>query len=171
MLNIKKSTAYPLIIGVTDENGDFVTGSTISYEIRKSSDNSLITSGSLTSTGNIYTDSISINDNGDYYALYTSPSGYENGKELIRVDSASLTDLDNDLTTIIDKLCKVLGLSQSNYILENPTYDSTGCLLTGRIKIYNNATDADNEVNELAQYDIEATWVDGLLNKYKVTEI
>lgn len=168
---IKQNVAYPLIVAVIDNNGDFVTGLTITYEVRKSSDNSLITSGTLTNTGNIYTDSVTISTTGDYYVLYFSPTDYENGKEILIVNINNIDDIATDLEDIAEKLCKVLGLVQSNYRLTNQIYNSDGCLTSATISIYNSANDTDSQTNPIATYTITATYNStGELIDYKVTE-
>lgn len=162
---VKKSIAYPLIVAVVDTSGDFVTGLTISYEVRKSSDNSLTTSGTLTSTGNIYTDSITISVVGGYYVLYSSPTNYENGKENLIVKTYDIDDIGV-------KLCKVLGLVQSNFRLTDQTYNVDGCLLTAKISIYDNDSDTNSQTNPIAEYTVSATYnTNGELTDYKVTEI
>ena len=168
---IKKSVAYPLLVSVIDNNGDFVIGLIISYEVRKTSDNSLITSGSLTSVGYIYTDSITISELGNFYVLYFSPTNYENGKENLIVRDNTIDDIATDLNSIASNLIKVLGLSQSNYRLTDQVYDSNGCLTSATISIYTNATDTDNETSPIAQYSIIASYNAELqLIDYKVTE-
>ncbi len=83
---IKNQVAY-LETTIIDENGDFVTGLTIAYEIRKSIDNSLVTSGTLTEdSGGIYTTSYTFTSTGEYRVIYNPPATYEHGFENIMVE-------------------------------------------------------------------------------------
>lgn len=168
---IKQNIAYPLIVVLVDNKGNFKTGEIINYEIRKSSDNSLILNGSLTNTGNIYTASILLTDLGNYYVLYFTPSKYENGVELFVVQKSDINDIQDSLDNIADKLCKVLGLVQSNFRITNQVYNTQNCLISAKIAIYNSALDTTNENNPIAEYTVIATYdTNNRLIDYKVTE-
>ena len=52
MANIDKDTTYFLETLVLDSNGDPITSLLVSYKVIRSSDNSLLDSGSLTHIGN-----------------------------------------------------------------------------------------------------------------------
>lgn len=83
-----KDTDYKLDIGVIDRRGDFVTGLTVTYNVRKSSDNSLIASETATEVGSsgIYqTSSLSFSVVDKYRIEYTTPSKYDNVVEEILV--------------------------------------------------------------------------------------
>ena len=172
MTPIKQNNAYPLITVLLDKQGDFQTGETITYEVRKSSDNSLVTSGTLTSTGNIYTDSIVLSDLGEYHILYFTPTKFENGVEKVIVYKSDFNDIQDSLDALAVNLIKVLGLVQSNYRLSDFVYDSNNCLTSGKISIYNTADDTDEDLNPIVEYLINAEY-DSLqrLTDYKVTEI
>ena len=171
-LYAKQSTPYPLIVAVINTDGDYITGLTVTFEVRKSSDNSLIDSGTLIGVGDIYVDTINISILDNYYVLYITPSGYENGEEELIVQANTLDDIDNELEDILDILIKILGLSQSNYRITNQEYSTEGCLTSAVISIYNNATDTENEDNPIAQYQVTAIYnMVGQLIDYKVVEI
>ena len=168
---IKQSTAHPLIVVLLDNKGDYKTGETITYEVRKSSDNSLTTSGTFTSTGDIYTDSISISVLGEFYVLYFTPTKNENGLEHLIVEANTNDDIQDSLDALSTKLCKVLGLVQSNYRLTNQIYNDDGCLISALISIYSDATDTNTETNPIATYTVIASYDTELqLIDYKVTE-
>ena len=168
---IKQSTAHPLIVVLLDNKGDFKTGETITYEVRNSITNTLITSGTLTSTGNIYTDSITISTLGDFYILYFTPTKHENGLETLIVQTSDINDIQDSLDNLATKLIKVLGLSQSNYRLTDQVYDTEGSLTSAKISIYNNASDTNSQTNSIAEYTINATYnINQELIDYKVTE-
>jgi len=171
-LYAKQSTVYPLIVAVLDTQGKYVTSLTVTYEVRRSSNNNLETSGTMTGIGNIYLANITLADLDKYYVLYLTPTGYENGEEELIVESATLTDIDLQLTVLLDKLIKTLGLSQSNYRLTNQTYNEAGCLTSAVISIYSNAADTNAENLPIAQYQVTAVYnVNLQLIDYKVTEI
>jgi len=171
-LYAKQSTVYPLIVAVVDTQGKYVTGLIVNYEVRRSSDNNLEDSGSMTSIGDIYLANITLADLDKYYVLYITPTGYENGEEELFVESATLTDIDSQLEILLDKICRILGLSQSNYRLTNQMYNEAGCLTSAIISIYNNAADTAAENNPIAQYQVTAIYnVDLKLIDYQVVEI
>lgn len=168
---IKQNTSHFLIIAILDGKGDYKTGLTITYEVRKSSDNSLITSGTLTNTGNIYTDTITIADLGEYYILYFTPTKYENGIENLIVQKSDINDIQDSLNNLGIELSKVLGLVQSNFRLNDLVYDENGCLTSGKMAIYSNASDVDSEGFPIATYTISGVYnVATQLTDYKVKE-
>ncbi len=168
---IKQNTAHPLIVVLLDNKGDYKTGETITYEVRNSTTNALVTSGTLTSTGNIYTDSISIATLGEFYVLYFTPTKHENGLEQLIVQKSDINDIQDSLDSLATKLCQVLGLSQSNYRLTNQVYNSNACLTSATISIYNSASDTNSQINPIATYSIVAVYnANNELTDYKVTE-
>ncbi len=168
---IKQTTSHFLIVVLLDNKGDFKSGETITYEVRKSSDNSLTTSGTLTNVGDIYTDTISISVIGEYYVLYFTPTKHENGLETLIVQTSDINDIQDSLNNLATKLSNVLGLSQSNYRLTEQIYDSNGCLTSAKISIYSNASDTNSQTNPIAEYTVTATYnANNELIDYKVTE-
>ena len=168
---IKQSTTHFLVVVLLDNKGDYKTGETITYEVRKSSDNSLTTSGTLTSTGNIYTDTISILVLGEYYVLYFTPTKHENGLEHLIVQQSDINDIDDSLTTLAVNLATVLGLVQHNMRYTDHVYNGDGCLTSAKLKLYNNKSDTDTDINAFATYTITATYdTEAKLTGYKVTE-
>jgi len=85
MIRFKDKAGY-LEVSVVDDNGDFVTGLTITYEVRDISDNSLFASGTLTAAGNIYKAAITFTSVGQYTAIYTTPAGYQNLTEIFTLE-------------------------------------------------------------------------------------
>ena len=154
---------------ITDQNGDFVSGLTVTYEVRKSVDNSLVASGTMTEEGDVYKISISFSVEGQYRALYITPTGYENGTETILVEDAT------DLIALNDKLIRVLGLSQENYKIFNPTYvtkNNQACMTSATIKIYPTPADVDADTNAIAEYTVTATFDNSArMTNYKVKKV
>jgi hypothetical protein len=83
---------------VIDEYGFYVSGLTINYEVRKCSDNNLVTSGVMSGSGVIYTAEVTFTEAGEYRVKYITPTGYEKGFENIVVDSYN--NFKNDLTAL-----------------------------------------------------------------------
>ena len=76
-----------LELSVLDVNGDFISGLTVTYEIRKSSDNSLFASGTMSEISSVYTISAMFIIIGEYRVKYITPIGYEDGFENIYIDN------------------------------------------------------------------------------------
>lgn len=70
---------------VIDEDGNPVTGLTVTYEIRKSIDSSLFDSGTLSESSGTYYKNINFTTVGQYRAIYSPPAGYESGIETVLV--------------------------------------------------------------------------------------
>jgi len=164
-----KNTEYYFELLPTDELGELVSGLTINYNIFKSSDNSLTTSGTMVEVGisGVYQLTYTFTLSGQYRIEYLpTTSDYPKTGETILVEETS------DLSTIENLVRKTLGLTQSNYRLINPVYDGNKNLVSATIKIYNSASDCDNDVSPIASYQVYATFNNiGLMQSYKVTEI
>jgi len=214
MKNFNKGQEYYLEVSIIDESGDFVNGLSITYNVRKSSDNTSIQSGSMTEEGDVYKVAITIADTGQYRALYTSPEGYENYTEIIIVeekvedrvwdeplaghlggdktgqhleDADTVADLTNVAQAVWEYLSngtgsdsmkdlakKAVGLSQHNYRIFNPVYstvDEQSVMTKATIKIYENASDCNNNVNAITSYSVVATFdANANMVTYKVIE-
>lgn len=90
-----KDQTYYLEVTLTDKDGNFVTGKTVTYEIRNSSDGSLSTlpsgfsnTGTMTGDGNVYKVAMQFDTEGQYRVLYFTPTKFENGSELISIENA-----------------------------------------------------------------------------------
>ena len=94
-------------------------------------------------------------------------------------DITSETNATSNKNEIIDSLDnheellkRILGLSQENYRIISPTYDSNGNLLTSILRIYPTATDCNNDTNKTAEYHVDATYdSQGIMTAYKVTKV
>ena len=178
MTTLFKDKTYYLETSVIGADGSFVVGLSVTYEIRKNIDNSLVTYGLLAPIGNIYSTTVLFNSTGLYRVLYTTPDGYENGLELFSVEN--LSDFRADISMLATQssissmdvlLRRILGLSQENYRLFSPTYDTNNNLLSAIIKTYINKNDCNADVNEMALYNLLATYnLNGVISTYKVTK-
>ena len=157
------NTVYYLELFITDIDGNPKTGLLTSYSIYKSSDDSLVISGSLTDKGNgIYKDSYTFTELGQYYIIYTTPSGYTDEVEDINVIQEYAKELD---------LLRVLGLSDENKKILNTVHDVDGNLTYALVKIYPSATDFENDTNVLATYEFNATYTLGLMQTMGIKRI
>lgn len=180
-MRLFKNIPHKLELSVTDLNGDFVSSLLINYEVRKCLDNSVISSGTMSEINFVYTKEITLTEIGEYRVKYITPLGYENGFENIIVDEydnykADVSDLALEETlqlikTETDKIKNILGLSQENFRIFNPTYDANHNLLTSTIKIYPTKADCIADTNSIAIYSVVATYdVNKDMSTYKVTK-
>jgi len=171
MKKIIQNTTHYLEIVLTDKNGDFVTvldtGDSITYEVRKSSDNSLFASGTLSVVGNVFRDSVLFDTLGQYRIIYTTPTKYENGIEQLEV----VEEITDDLSGITTKLNRLLGLCMENYRIFDPLYDNRNNLKSGTIKIYPSAGDVETDTNAIAEYEITATYSGVKMTSYKMKKV
>ena len=187
MKTLFKDTEYKIEIGVVDQLGDFATGLTVFYDVRKSTDNSLIVSGTTTEISGIYSYIYTFTENLEYRSIFTTPSGYENGFETILiVDEFANNDLLNIVNSGITGLTLdllehrletetrikyILGLEQQNFRIIDQVYNDDDLLISSTIRIYNNSSDTNNNVNPLKEYFMEATYdSDSRITSYKVIE-
>jgi len=155
MAEITKGTTYYLESLVTDQNGDGITGLTVTYKVIRSSDNSLLASGSLTDVGDgVYQGSYLFSNNGQYRVIYFSPVGYTNEIETINVSDASNV-------AISEKIDRILGLSQENYRIFDSKWNADNNMTYGIIKIYENPDDVDTDTNPMAVYEVKAFYGKG----------
>ena len=159
-MEINRNTNYYLELLVTNTAGNGVTGLTITYEIIKSLDNSVIDSGTLSDVGNgIYQDSYVFDTLGQYRILYYVPSPYSN-----EIESILITDT-------YDKIERILGLSQENYKLFDPTWDADSNMTSCTIRTYPTPADCNADTNPLASYQMTAVYLHGRTVSYKVVEV
>lgn len=160
---ININTIYYLELFITDLSGNPKVGLHPTYTIYKSIDNSIITNGSLTDIGNgIYQANYTFTTLGQYYIVYTTPSGYSDETESINV----ITDLAKEST-----LLRALGLADENKKILNTVHDSDGNLTSALVKVYPSATDFENDTNVLATYEFSATYSLGLMQNMGVKRI
>lgn len=76
-------------VAIQDNYGKFVSGLTIGYEVRKCSDDSVVTSGTATETNNVYHFSYTFTSAEQYRLEWTTPATYEDGFETIEVEASA----------------------------------------------------------------------------------
>lgn len=155
MAEITKGTTYYLESLVTDQQGDGVTGLTVTYKVIKSSDNSLKASGTLTDVGDgVYQGSYLFDTVGQYRVVYFTPTTYLDAIETVIVTTCSNV-------AISEKIDRILGLSQENYRMFETEWDRAQEMTYCKIRIYPTATDVDNDTNHIAEYEITAIYGQG----------
>jgi len=160
---LEQNTLYYLELFVTDAVGDPVTGLSTTYKIYKSSDNSVVFSGSLIDVGDgVYKVSYLFDTLGQYRIIYTTPTNYTDEIETINVIERRASSID---------VRRILGLVQENFRILNPVYDRLGNLVTCTIRIYPSASDVDADTNAIATYVVEATHNKTLMTGYKVKKL
>ncbi|HED06346.1 MAG TPA: hypothetical protein ENI61_06655 [Ignavibacteria bacterium] len=141
---------FYLNLFITDLNGDPKTGLITSYTIYKASDDSVIVSGSLMDIGNgAYNASYIFTELGQFYIIYNTPSEYTNEIASILIESECAKS---------EELLRVLGLTGENKRILNTIYDSNQNLTYSYVKIYKNASDFVADINEIATYEMTATY-------------
>ena len=155
MAEITKGTTYYLESLVTDQQGDGVTGLTVTYKVIRCSDNTLLDSGTLTDVGDgAYQGSYFFDNVGQFRVLYFTPTSY-----LDAIETVNVTNCSN--VAISEKIDRILGLSQENYRLFATEWDRAQEMTRGRLRIYPTADDVKNDTNHIAEYEIEAVYGQG----------
>jgi len=157
------NTTFYLKLFITDSLGNPKTGLSVGYTIKKASDDSLVISGSLVDSGSgMYSASYLFDTLGQYYSVYTTPENYTDEMEQIIVQSKVAQQ---------DSLLRSLGLAQSNYRILNSVYDGNGDLTSATTRLYNNATDANNDTNHFAEYAVTIGYTNRLVSSYKSVQV
>lgn len=144
------NTTYYLELFVTDSDGSPVNGISASFTIYKASDNSVISSGSLTDKSNgTYQNSYTFTETGQFYVIYTTPSGYTDEIETLNIVEETAKETD---------LMRLLGLSDENKRIINTVHDANGQITSAIVKLYPSKTDYENDTNVFATYEYEATY-------------
>lgn len=83
--------------------------------------------------------------------------------------TGSLQVFANDFDTIAVIIERILGLVQENFFIDQTTFDENGCMITGRIRTYDNAADVGTGSGVIETYCIEASYdAEGRMETYKV---
>lgn len=113
-------------IAITDEIGNFVSGLTVLYELKNSSNDSLIISGTTTEINSVYYFTYTFNTIGNYRLKYITPTYYDNGfyeitvvedyakDDDIQTIQSGITSIESTLTDMELKIKYILGLEQHN---------------------------------------------------------
>jgi hypothetical protein len=137
MLFIKGNNT--LQISVTGDNGELVTGLSIGYVVKKSSDNSTFSSGSLTEIAGVYYTTINFTTLGQYRVIYSLPSGYESGiDEILVIDDPakeSTVAKENQATTNTNSIISEVNANETKIDLIKTQTDKIPSIKTETDKI------------------------------------
>ena len=88
-MKVIKGIATNFEVAIQDNYGKFVSGLTVDYEVRKCSDDSVVTSGTATETNNVYHFTYTFTSAEQYRLEWTTPAGYEDGFDTIEVEASA----------------------------------------------------------------------------------
>jgi hypothetical protein len=88
-MKVTKNILTNFEVAIQDNYGKFVSGLTVTYEVRKCSDDSVVTSGTATETNNVYHFSYTFTTAEQYRLEWTTPAGYEDGFDTIEVEASA----------------------------------------------------------------------------------
>lgn len=116
-MNVLKDINNYYEITVVDQVGDFVSGLTINYEIKKSLDNSLIISGTTNEIQSVYYFDYTFTETGNFRLKYITPENYDNGFEQIivtedfisniNVINSGITNIESGITNIDNNIINI----------------------------------------------------------------
>jgi hypothetical protein len=170
-MDIIKSVPTKLEVSLLGTDGKKVSGLSIDYIIYDVSDFSIVDSGPMgEAIPGIYSVSVDIDTIGQYWMLYVTPVGYEDGQE-----SFNVIDVPAKEATLIaenDKIARILGMVQENFRAFDHVYDSEGNQTSSTVKIYASAADCNSDTSPIATYQVTATYLPGRkLASYKVIKV
>jgi hypothetical protein len=163
-MQITKDTKYYLEAFVTDLHGNPVEGLTLTYTVIKCEDNTIVDSDELVDVGNgIYQGSYVFDTVGQYRIIYDSPYDYTDMVETVVVTEPVSFD--------VDKLNRILGLSQHNYRIFGQKHDKNGNLTFAKIRLYHTPEDLEDQVNHFAEYEVNTAYSKNNVSDYSVKKI
>ena len=75
---------------------------------------------------------------------------------------------ENSIDTVGEDLIRVLGLSNENYELLNTSFNSSGCLTSGTIRLFDSASNVGTANGIIAEYSVNATYSGSVMVDYQV---
>lgn len=111
-MKVTKNILTNFEVVIQDSYGKFVSGLTVDYEVRKCSDDSVVTSGTATETNNVYHFSYTFTTTEQYRLEWTTPAGYEDGFDTIEVEASAEEQIllkVADGTYTIEDLLKIMA--------------------------------------------------------------
>jgi len=154
------------------DQGAPTTGLTPTIDIWLSDGSSVVSSASMSEVdgGFYYFDFTSYDDDLDYFIRADAGPSLSDTDRYI-AGTNEIGQVTSQLTLQDTALSYILGLVQSNFRIQNQTYDGNGNLTAAKISIYPSAIETDNDVNPLATYTVSASYgASGNLTDYKVTQ-
>lgn len=77
----------------------------------------------------------------------------------------------NDFDSLRELVIRILGLTQENFYIDNAVHDAYDNLISGRIRIYDDAADVGTDDGVISTYFITATYEEKICKTYKVVKI
>jgi hypothetical protein len=118
---------------------------------------------------------------GTYVAVFTVYSDPGRTVEDVSYprEQEQITVTNDNLDGISEKLTRLLGLSHENAFIDNTIYDTSGQLVSARLRIFDSrehaaaATDGGNETDGLiAVYEVTSRYEDqGLMSTYRMVRV
>jgi hypothetical protein len=99
---------------------------------------------------------------------------YTSGHTISGTYSKVMSDIKVEVDVIETKTIEMLGLSQSNYALDNMVYNyhqGVPLLICVRIRTYSIASCVGSDNDVLSVYTVESTWTNDQLTSYKVKKV
>lgn len=88
----------------------------------------------------------------------------------LKIDAIA-TDITAHRNAVEISIRNILGLTQENTQIKDTVYDSNDNLISAKIRLYSNSTDATNDTNHFKEYSMTATYdAQGRMTKYVVTD-
>jgi len=151
-MNVLKDINNYYEITVVDQVGDFVSGLTINYEIKKSLDNSLIISGTTNEIQSVYYFDYTFTETGNFRLKYITPENYDNGFEQIivtedfisniNVINSGITNIESGITNIDNNIINIdSGITNIN--------DDIISINSGITNINNNVINIDSGITNI----------------------
>jgi len=89
----------------------------------------------------------------------------------VKIDAIG-TDITAHRNAVETKILNILGLTQQNTQIKDFVYDGSGNAISGTIRLYPTANDAENDTNHFQEYAMTAEYdTGGKLTKYIVSEV
>ena len=112
------------------------------------------------------------NEFGNWTLLIYNTTHFPFGKAGSYIAVESLRGVTQEIE---DMIKRILGLSQENYRIFNPTYiikAQQSCMTSATIKTYPTAIDVENDTNVIAEYKVTATFDNkAQMTNYKVKKV
>lgn len=178
MVYIQKDKQIIEEFTVIDENNNFITGLTtldFTIELYNSYNENVanISTGievEVIEVGNgIYRITFTPDDLGSWSLYLYHNIYFPYGK----AENYNCVDYLGEINPETEELLKrVLGLSQENYRIFTPVYDTNNNMISATIKIYASALDCENNINPIASYAVTSTYDSNhRMSTYKVKKI
>ena len=196
-LEVVKDQAQDVTVALFDTDGNYITGVTPSdvdpIYIRKeggslqskSISSSNFTEIDATNAPGLYEFTFSASDLdtlGEFIAVVPANGAISLEQAVTRMDvvkaepDVNLQPVQNTLSTRFDDvdtvLERVLGLVQENMRITNHNYDSNNNLIGSTIHIYPTKSDAENQTNPIAEYEMTASYdAQNRLTDYRMVKL